>query len=155
MSNSEGINYDDMEEIKMILLGEAGCGKTSIISRYALYKFDSNYFTTYSNTFLSKIFEYKGKNYNINIWDTVGQERFRDLTKIFINGTKICLFVYDITNKNSFEQLSYWLEQAKQIADKDVVFGMAGNKNDLIIRQQIPDKIAMNFANEKIILFLV
>ena len=153
MSNSEGINYDDMEEIKMILLGEAGCGKTSIISRYALDKFDSNYFTTYSNTFLSKIFEYKGKNYNINIWDTVGQERFRALTKIFIKGTKICLFVYDITNKNSFEQLSYWLEQAKQIADKDAVFGMAGNKNDLIIRQQVPDKTAMNFANENNIIF--
>jgi len=56
-------NYDDdMEEIKMILLGEAGCGKTSIISRYALDRFDSNYFTTYSSTFLSKIFEYKVKN---------------------------------------------------------------------------------------------
>ena len=146
--------YDDeAEELKMILLGEAGCGKTSIISSYALDKFDSNYFTTYSSTFLSKIFEYKGKKYNINIWDTVGQEKFRSLTKIFIKGTKICLFVYDITNKRSFEEISYWLEQAKQIADKDVVLGMAGNKSDLIVRQQVDDKIAMNFANENNIIF--
>jgi small GTP-binding protein len=147
-------NYDDdMEEIKMILLGEAGCGKTSIISRYALDRFDSNYFTTYSSTFLSKIFEYKGKKYNINIWDTVGQEKFRSLTKIFIKGTKICLFVYDITNKKSFDEINYWLEQAKSIAEKDVVFGMAGNKSDLILKQQVDDKVAMNFANENDIIF--
>ena len=137
----------------MILLGEAGCGKTSIISRYALDRFDSNYFTTYSSTFLSKIFEYKGKKYNINIWDTVGQEKFRSLTKIFIKGTKICLFVYDITNKKSFDEINYWLEQAKSIAEKDVVFGMAGNKSDLILKQQVDDKIAMNFANENDIIF--
>ena len=151
--SQEGINFDDMEEIKMILLGEAGCGKTSIISRYTLDKFDSNYFTTYSSTFLTKIFEYKGKKYNINIWDTVGQEKFRSLTKIFIKGTKICLFVYDITNKHSFEELNFWLEQAKQIADKDVVFGMAGNKNDLIGKQQVSDKDAIKFAEDNNIIF--
>ena len=151
--SQEGVNFDDMEEIKMILLGEAGCGKTSIISRYTLDKFDSNYFTTYSSTFLTKIFEYKGKKYNINIWDTVGQEKFRSLTKIFIKGTKICLFVYDITNKHSFEEISFWLEQAKQIADKDVVFGMAGNKNDLIAKQQVNDKDAIKFAEENNIIF--
>ena len=154
MSESqEGINFDDMEEIKMILLGEAGCGKTSIISRYTLDKFDSNYFTTYSSTFLTKIFEYKGKKYNINIWDTVGQEKFRSLTKIFIKGTKICLFVYDITNKHSFDEINFWLEQAKQIADKDVVFGMAGNKNDLIAKQQVNDKDAIKFAEDNNIIF--
>ena len=151
--SQEGINFDDMEEIKMILLGEAGCGKTSIISRYTLDKFDSNYFTTYSSTFLTKIFEYKGKKYNINIWDTVGQEKFRSLTKIFIKGTKICLFVYDITNKHSFEEINFWLEQAKQIADKDVVFGMAGNKNDLIGKQQVNDKDAIKFAEDNNIIF--
>ena len=149
----EGVNFDDMEEIKMILLGEAGCGKTSIISRYTLDKFDSNYFTTYSSTFLTKIFEYKGKKYNINIWDTVGQEKFRSLTKIFIKGTKICLFVYDITNKHSFQEINFWLEQAKQIADKDVVFGMAGNKNDLIAKQEVNDKEAIKFAEENNIIF--
>ena len=154
MSNSGVVNYDnEMEEIKMILLGEAGCGKTSIISRYTLDKFDSNYFTTYSSTFLSKIFEYKGKKYNINIWDTVGQEKFRSLTKIFIKGTKICLLVYDITNRQSFKELTFWLEQAKQIADKDVVLGMAGNKNDLIIKQQVDDKTAKNFANDNNLIF--
>ena len=146
-------NLIDVEEIKMILLGEAGAGKTSIISRYALNKFDSNYFTTYSSTFLTKLFEYKGKKYNINIWDTVGQEKFRSLTKIFIKGTKICLLVYDITNKHSFDELTYWLEQAKQISDNDVILGMAGNKNDLIMRQQVDDKIAINFANENNIIF--
>lgn len=151
--SKEGVNFDDMEEIKMILLGEAGCGKTSIISRYTLDKFDSNYFTTYSSTFLTKIFDYKGKKYNINIWDTVGQEKFRALTKIFIKGTKICLFVYDITNKHSFEEISFWLDQAKQIADKDVVFGMAGNKNDLIIQQQVNDKDAIKFAQDNNIIF--
>ena len=154
MSNSnEQVNYDEMEEIKMILLGEAGCGKTSIISRYTLDKFDSNYFTTYSSTFLTKIFDYKGKKYNINIWDTVGQEKFRSLTKIFIKGTKICLLVYDITNKHSFDELNFWLEQAKQIADKDVVLGMAGNKNDLIMKQQVNDNDAKSFAEKNNIIF--
>ena len=146
-------NEDDIEEIKMILLGEAGCGKTSIISRYALDKFDSNYFTTYSNTFLTKTFKYKGKKFNINIWDTVGQEKFRSLTKIFIKGSKICLLVYDITTKQSFNELQYWLDQVKNVADKDAVFGMAGNKSDLIAKQQVDDKLAINFANENNLIF--
>ena len=144
---------DEIEEIKMILLGEAGCGKTSIISRYALDKYDSNYFTTYSNTFLTKSFEHKGKKYNINIWDTVGQEKFRSLTKIFIKGSKICLLVYDITNKQSFIELKYWLDQVKNVADKDAVFGMAGNKSDLIVKQQVDDNSALNFANENNLIF--
>ena len=151
---TNAVNFDDeIEEIKMILLGEAGCGKSSIISRYALDRFDSNYFTTFSSTFISKLFEYKGKKYNINIWDTVGQEKFRSLTKIFIKGTKICLFVYDITNLKSFKEINFWLEQAKNIAEKDVVFGMAGNKNDLIGKEQVDDKLAMKFAEENNIIF--
>ena len=147
-------NFEDMEEIKLILLGEAGCGKSCIISRYTLNKFDSNYFTTFSNTFISKNFEYKGKKYNINIWDTVGQEKFRSLTKIFIKDTKICLLVYDITNMRSFEEIkNYWLDQVRQIADKDLILGLAGNKNDLIIKQIVDDKLAMNFAKENNIIF--
>ena len=102
---------------------------------------------------MTKIFEYKGKKYNINIWDTVGQEKFRSLTKIFIKETKICLFVYDITNKHSFEKINFWLEQTKQIADKDVVFGMAGNKNELIAKQKVNDKDAIKFAEENNIIF--
>ena len=147
-------NFEDMEEIKLILLGEAGCGKSCIISRYTLDKFDSNYFTTFSNTFISKEFEYKGKKYNINIWDTVGQEKFRSLTKIFIKDTKICLLVYDITNMHSFEEIkNYWLDQVRQIADKDLILGLAGNKNDLIINQKVDDKLAINFAKENNIIF--
>ena len=142
-------NYDDDSdtEIKLILVGQAGCGKTSIISRYYLDKFNESYFSTSSCTFITKKFEYKGKTYNINIWDTAGQEKFRSLTKIFIKNSNICLFVYDISNLSSFTELDYWIEQVKQIVGT-IVFGIAGNKNDLIAFQQVKEENAISLAKK-------
>ena len=138
---------DNNKEIKMILIGQAGCGKTSIISKYTLNTFNQNYMTTTCCTFITKNFEYNGKNYNINIWDTAGQEKYRSVTKIFMKNTKICLFVYDITNLSSFIELDYWIDQVKEIAG-NIIFGLAGNKNDLFEFQKVKEENAVLLAKK-------
>ena len=138
---------DDSEEIKMILIGQAGCGKTSIISKYTLNIFNKNYMTTSCCSFITKKFEYNGKMYNINIWDTAGQEKFKSLTKIFIKNSKICLFVYDITNLSSFNELDYWIDQVRNIVGP-IIFGLAGNKNDLFEFQQVKEENAISLAKK-------
>ena len=69
--------------------------------------------------------------YDIHLWDTAGQERFRSLSKIFIKDSQIVVFVYDITSKNSFNELPFWVKYAEDLLGKDVVFGLIGNKVDL------------------------
>ena len=142
-------------DIKVILVGEMSTGKTSLINITIGGKFiEGKELTTSTASFVTKQMTIGDKTYTLNLWDTIGQEKFRSLTKIFIKDTKICLLVYDITNMHSFEEIkNYWLDQVRQIADKDLILGLAGNKNDLIINQKVDDKLAINFAKENNIIF--
>ena len=85
------------EAIKVILLGESGVGKTNLISITNGGNFNENEVVTSSLSFSVKKLNVNGKEYAINLWDTVGQERLRNLTKLFYNDSKIVIFVYDIT----------------------------------------------------------
>ena len=99
------------EEIKVILVGESGTGKTSLINVAMGMKFqEGTELTTSSASFVTKIIKIGDKSYSLNLWDTIGQEKFRSLTKIFIKDSKIVIFVYDITNKRSFEELNFWFK---------------------------------------------
>ena len=99
---------NQMIELKMILLGESGVGKTSIINRYFHDKFESNMTSTLSMSYVDKELTIGNKKIKLNIWDTIGQEKYRSISKLFLNETKIVLLVYDITNLDSFKELDYW-----------------------------------------------
>ena len=87
------------EEIKVILIGESGTGKTSLINATMGLKFKESVESTTTNSFSSKTVTIDNKDYVLNLWDTIGQEKFRALTKIFIKDSKIVILVYDITRK--------------------------------------------------------
>ena len=89
------------------------------------------------------------KKYHVEIWDTAGQEQFRSLTKIFIKDSKIVIFVYDITNKKSFEELEYWYKTIKDVLGESAVLGIAGNKQDLFTQEQVPEDVAEKYAESK------
>ena len=95
-------------EIKVILVGESGTGKTSLINATMGLKFQEHLDTTSTNNFSSKTIKINNTEYTLNLWDTIGQEKFRSLTKIFIKDSRIVLLVYDITNVKSFKELDYW-----------------------------------------------
>ena len=118
-------------DIKAILLGESGVGKTNLINVTIGHSFTENTSTTFSNSFVEKIFEINNIKYNIKLWDTIGQEKYRPLTKIFFKDSKIIILVYDKSIKKSFDELKYWVSEVKNALGDDIIIGIAGNKYDL------------------------
>ena len=135
-------------ELKMILLGESGVGKTSIINRYFHDKFEETIVSTLSMSYVEKILEIGNYHIRLNIWDTIGQEKYRSISKLFMNETKIVLLVYDITNKNSFTSLDYWYNLCREALDQTTVLGIAGNKSDLYLEQQVSDEEIKEYAEK-------
>ena len=118
-------------DIKVILLGESGVGKTNLINVTVGQDFNENEQTTFSSSFVQKIFTIGKKKYTVQLWDTIGQEKYRHLAKLFFKDSKIVVLVYDKTVKKSFDELAYWAEQIKQFLGNEIVIGVAGNKEDL------------------------
>jgi len=120
MSNDD----NNLEQYKIVLLGESGVGKTSIINRYINKRFDNDLVPTEGATFANKIIKlnkFDGKCIKLNIWDTAGQERFRALSKIFYQDAHAAILVYDITDKHSFEEIKlYWINQIKEHSPENI-----------------------------------
>ena len=140
---------DELDEIKVILVGEAGTGKTSLINVAIGEKFDPSSQSTLLSTFVPKKYERNGKNYTLNIWDTAGQEKFRAMTKIFTKNSKIVIFVYAINNRESFEIMkTYWVNSIKESLGDEPIIGIVGNKSDLFLEEKVKEEEGKEFANQ-------
>ena len=148
---------EDSEEhnFKVVLVGETGVGKTSIISQFIDQVFEEELQTSTGGSFSSKeIFFDNGKSLKLEIWDTAGQERYRSLTKIFYKNSSCAILVYDITKKPTFDELkNYWIGQIKESAPKDIMLAVVGNKEDLLDKEQVDENEARDFAKENNALF--
>lgn len=142
------MSINDFPSIKIILLGDSGVGKSSIIKRYFQDAFDPNISTTFGSNFLEKFATVKGKKVKLELWDTAGQEEFRSVTKIFIKNSKIVVLVYNVTVKSSFENLEYWYDFIKKEIGEDIIFGLAGNKTDLILESDYCEEVSPQEAKE-------
>ena len=120
------------EKIKIILLGEISTGKTSLINVYFNYGFSKDEKTSISAAFFQDEITVNEKQYLIELWDTVGQEKYRCLTKNFIRESNIVIFVYDITSEKTFNEIeNYWIDAVKEELKDSPILGIAGNKSDL------------------------
>ena len=127
--------YD--ESIKIILLGEVYTGKTSLINTYIKNEFKTDIESTTAPSYLNKIIKVENKTYMVSIWDTAGQEQFRSMNKIFIKDSNIVLFIYDITRKKTFNELTFWVEYVESCIGKDnALYGVVGNKLDLFDKEE-------------------
>ena len=136
--------------IKVILLGESSVGKTSLIKVSIGKKFNASELTTYSANYSIKKFNYNGKEYNFNLWDTIGQEKYRTLTKMFFKDTKIVILVYDITVEKSFNELDYWYNQiVNELGTEGYSLAVVGNKKDLFKQEKVKEPQGKNFAESK------
>ena len=134
---------------KLVFIGDPGVGKTCIISRFLKGTFDAEQITTVGASYATKTIKISETNESLtlDIWDTAGQEKYRSLTRIFFQGAKLAILVYDITRKDSFENLkNVWLKELKDHADKNVVLGVAGNKSDLYEKEEVPEQEAREYA---------
>ena len=139
------------ESIKVVLLGESGVGKTSIISQFTTHKFDPHRETSLSAQFISKTIDFPdlGQSIKFDIWDTVGQEKYRSLAKIFYKDAKVIIFVYDITTEFSFEGIkTYWYEETKANWDGTPILAVVANKIDLYGEQKISNNDGKAFAEK-------
>ncbi len=142
-------NEDQTIKCKVVLLGKSGVGKTSIISRYTTNIFKESLMTTPGANFITKKVNFPKANKTIKfeIWDTAGQERYRSLAKVFYNNASACILVYDITNKDTFNDImNYWIPELKENAPKDTILALAGNKSDLYLEEQVNDNEGKNLA---------
>ena len=142
------IKNDTSIPCKVILVGDSGVGKTSIINRY-LDTFDPNEKTTIGASFSSKITIIDGYKISFDIWDTAGEERFRSVNSIFYKEAYVCLIVYDITKENTFQSIKkFWYNSVKENANKELTFGIAGNKIDLYSKEEVNEKEVKEFCKE-------
>ena len=135
--------------IKIVLLGDSGVGKTCIISRYISGSFEANEKSTNGASYASKRVDYPDikKSLILDIWDTAGQEKFKALTKFFYKDAAIVILVYDITRRDSFDNLkNVWHPEVLEHGAKDLVFGVVGNKSDLYESEAVPETEARDFA---------
>jgi len=118
---------------KVILLGESTVGKSCLTNRYVMGEFDFNCIATVGMDIRIKNMDMDGKALKLQIWDTAGQERYRGITKAFHRGANGVMFIYDITNKESFQKLKTWIQEFEKstTAQEPVPMVVVGNKVDL------------------------
>ena len=142
-------NENELPEIKSIILGEAGVGKSNLLNAAVDLRFEENTKSTVAAWYVQKRMKIFNKDYQVKLWDTAGQEKYRSFTKLFYLDSKVVIFVYDITNKKSFTELDYWINQIKEALGDEPVMGIVGNKNDLIDKKEVDEDIAKKYAEDK------
>ena len=132
MENKE---YDLL--FKLILIGDSYVGKSNILLKYLKNQFNENSKTTIGVEFGTKNIIINNKRIKIQILDTAGQERYRSITSAYYKGAKGALIVYDITRKNTFDNIDKWITDLKLNGDKNICIIILGNKSDLIDKREI------------------
>ena len=137
--------------IKILTLGETQVGKTSIVLRYSEDKFNYNKIATIGIDFKIKVIRKGNEKIKVSIYDTAGQERFQNIVKHYYKGANGVLLVYDITKRDSFKKLEFWIEDLKENADNidNLFIYLIGNKNDMENKREVSYQEASDFAKEK------
>jgi len=145
-------SYDYL--FKFLVIGSAGSGKSCILHQFIEKKFKEDSSHTIGVEFGSRIINVGGKAIKLQIWDTAGQERFRSVTRSYYRGAAGALLVYDVTNRDSFNALLAWLQDARTLASPNIIILLIGNKRDLEEERQVTFMEASNFAQEHELIFL-
>ena len=137
--------------IKILTLGETQVGKTSIVLRYSEDKFNYNKIATIGIDFKIKIIKKGNEKIKVSIYDTAGQERFQNIVKHYYKGANGVLLIYDITKRDTFKKLEFWIEDLKENADNidNLFIYLIGNKNDMEEKREVSFEEATNFAKDK------
>jgi small GTP-binding protein len=136
--------------LKLLTIGDQFVGKSSIINRYIDDKFNENIKPTLAIDYKTKMIQ-KGENLiKISIYDTAGEEKYRHLIKNYYNGSNGILLVFDITDKNSFDNLNFWLDELEKNCNlNNLYIFLVGNKTDLKKERKVSYDEAKNFADMK------
>eukprot|EP00668_Euglena_longa_P011507 GGOE01013913.1.p1 GENE.GGOE01013913.1~~GGOE01013913.1.p1 ORF type:complete len:198 (-),score=29.85 GGOE01013913.1:272-865(-) len=141
-------------KFKLVLLGEAGVGKSSIVLRLIKGEYVEFQHSTVGASFFRHSITQDGHTIQFDIWDTAGQERYKSLASMYYRGAAAGLVVYDITSRDSFDRAKYWVRELQNNGSPDIVIALTGNKCDLEGERKVSVEEAQAYATEKGILHL-
>eukprot|EP00698_Gefionella_okellyi_P016848 TRINITY_DN4858_c0_g1_i1.p1 TRINITY_DN4858_c0_g1~~TRINITY_DN4858_c0_g1_i1.p1 ORF type:complete len:203 (+),score=36.55 TRINITY_DN4858_c0_g1_i1:86-694(+) len=143
----------ELVEVKVVVLGDAGVGKTSIARRFV-----SNHFRDYSEStigasFLAKILVVDDKAFKFHIWDTAGQEKYHGLAPMYYRNAVAAVVVFDITDRTSFGTLQTWVKELREKGPENIIMTVVGNKSDLESQRQVSSAQAKEYADSNNAMF--
>jgi len=125
--------------IKYIIIGDAGVGKSNLVLQYVEKTFKPEYANTVGVEFAIKTVTIENKVYGLQLWDTAGQENFRSIARGYYKTAACAIVVYDITCRDSFNNVKTWIEECKNSATKTITFILIGNKSDLAEKRAVTE----------------
>ncbi|KAJ6252296.1 ras and ef-hand domain-containing protein [Anaeramoeba flamelloides] len=161
MSSTEGELTSSSEEelqyaslFKIVLVGQGSVGKTCLIMQYCKNTFETGTMVTIGIEFMTKYVDIHGKTVCAQIWDTAGQEKFRSIPATLFRGSHAAIFVYDVTNYESFEKVQDWIKQADEHCPQKKYYLLIGNKIDRVQDRKVSKEVGERFAKQHNMNFL-
>jgi small GTP-binding protein len=149
--STPGINYDYL--LKYIIIGDAAVGKSNLLLRFAQNDFKGEYQLTIGVEFGAKNIDINNKKFRLQIWDTAGQENYRSITRAYYKNSVCAILVYDISNRDSFEHISNWIEDCLAQSPKTVFMVLVGNKSDLNDNRKVSFQEGQDMARNNNMMF--
>jgi small GTP-binding protein len=143
-------NYD--HQFRLLIVGESGVGKTCILLRFADDMFEPDFLSTIGVDFKVKELVLDGKRVKLQIWDSAGQERFRNITSSYYRNSSGVIIVYDVTSQDSFDKVAGWIEEVRRHVQVPLL--IVGNKSDLVDKRQVATEAGEEFAQRQGLIFM-
>ncbi|XP_025828863.1 ras-related protein Rab-31 [Agrilus planipennis] len=131
---------------KMVVLGDPGVGKTSIVTRYVEKRVHNIPPTVGASFFTTKV-NIKGLAVELQVWDTAGQERFKAIVPLFYRNATAAIIVFDITARRSFDNMKSWVSELKRNSENPIILSIVGNKSDLSDKREVTRDEGLVYAN--------
>ena len=134
--------------LKYIIIGDVEVGKSNLLSHYIDDRFTSEYQSTIGVEFRAKNVVIRNTTYRIQMWDTSGKENFRSITRAYYKNSVCALVVYDISSRDSFNNVSTWIEDCRNQSPKTIFMVLVGNKSDLADKRQVSTEEGQELAEK-------
>ncbi|XP_039038381.1 ras-related protein RABF2b-like [Hibiscus syriacus] len=139
---------------KLVLLGDVGAGKSSLVLRFVKGQFIEFQESTIGAAFFSQTLAVNDATVKFEIWDTAGQERYHSLAPMYYRGAAAAIIVYDMTNQASFERAKKWVQELQAQGNPNMVMALSGNKADLLDARKVEPEEAQTYARENGLFFM-
>eukprot|EP00349_Pseudokeronopsis_sp_Brazil_P001962 CAMPEP_0202959430 /NCGR_PEP_ID=MMETSP1396-20130829/3620_1 /ASSEMBLY_ACC=CAM_ASM_000872 /TAXON_ID= /ORGANISM="Pseudokeronopsis sp., Strain Brazil" /LENGTH=175 /DNA_ID=CAMNT_0049677979 /DNA_START=12 /DNA_END=539 /DNA_ORIENTATION=+ len=162
MSSIEGLRHEVITDktliyhdslFKIIIIGDSGIGKSCVLKRLVENEFKEDHDVTVGVEFGSYLIRIEDKILKLQIWDTAGQESFRSITKIFYRGAHAAILGYSITNRETFNNLTDWMKEARNSCSPEVLMFLLGNKSDMEVEREVDEHEGARFKKENDLLY--
>ncbi|KAJ0007864.1 ras-related protein RHN1-like isoform X1 [Pistacia vera] len=135
-------------QAKLVLLGDMGTGKTSLVLRFIKGQFYDHQEPTIGAAFFTQILSLTEATVKFDIWDTAGQERYHSLAPMYYRGAAAAVVVYDISSTDTFNRAKKWVQELHRQGNQNLVMALVGNKSDLNSHREVEAEEAEQFAQE-------